>query len=212
MTERTGDETVTHWIRNVKSRDEEALRKIWERYFDKVTRVARHRLGPSRGGDADEEDIALDVFESFYVGMAKGQFPRLENRDDLWQILVVLTARRAINARQHRRAAKRGGGAVRGDSIAPSTSDSSRVGGLDRLASDAREPGFIAQVMEECEYLIEILETDELRRIARWRLEGYSTEEIAGPDRLDCSVRSVERKLNRIRQRWRESRDLDLPI
>ena len=40
----------------------------------------------------------------------------------------------------------------------------------------------------------------QLRQIALWRLEGYTNREIA--DRLDCTERSVERRLERIRSKW----------
>lgn len=40
----------------------------------------------------------------------------------------------------------------------------------------------------------------ELRQIARRRLEGFTNREIA--DQLDCTERSVERRLERIRSKW----------
>ena len=42
----------------------------------------------------DEEDIALAAF-SFYRRDERGQFPRLEGRDDLWQLLFMLAVRKA---------------------------------------------------------------------------------------------------------------------
>jgi DNA-directed RNA polymerase specialized sigma24 family protein len=39
-----------------------------------------------------------------------------------------------------------------------------------------------------------------LRVVALMKLEGYSNVEIAR--RLDCSLRTVERKLDAIRKRW----------
>ncbi len=43
---------------------------------------------------------------------------------------------------------------------------------------------------------------DPLRRIALWKLDGYTNEEIAGAGMMDCAVRTVERKLERIRGIW----------
>jgi DNA-directed RNA polymerase specialized sigma24 family protein len=45
-----------------------------------------------------------------------------------------------------------------------------------------------------------VLDNLELRQIALWRLEGYTNREIA--DRLDCTERSVERRMERIRSKW----------
>ena len=53
---------------------------------------------------------------------------------------------------------------------------------------------------EALERRLQALADPELREIALWRLEGYSNGEIAG--RLDCTERSVERKLARIRSLW----------
>ena len=39
-----------------------------------------------------------------------------------------------------------------------------------------------------------------VRRVALLRMEGYSNDQIA--ERLGCGLRSVERKLARIRKRW----------
>ncbi len=56
------------------------------------------RPPPRRPGRAaDEEDIALAAFDSFYRRAERGQFPKLEGRDDLWQLLFVLTVRKAVN-------------------------------------------------------------------------------------------------------------------
>ena len=39
----------------------------------------------SEGRLADEEDVALSAFDSFCRGAEQGRFPRLDDRDDLWQ-------------------------------------------------------------------------------------------------------------------------------
>src|SRR5256714_3134997 len=75
---------------------------------------ARRRGLPRRA--ADEEDVALSAFASFCRGAERGRFPRLDDRDDLWKVLVVITARKALDLVARERRLKRGGGAVRGDS------------------------------------------------------------------------------------------------
>ena len=58
---------------------------------------------------ADEEDAALDAFNSFLAGVVRGRFPQLNDRDDLWRLLVVLTVRKAIGQRRDLTRQKRGG-------------------------------------------------------------------------------------------------------
>ena len=41
----------------------------------------------------------------------------------------------------------------------------------------------------------------QLRRIALWKVEGYTNEEIAG--RMDSVPRTIERKVSRIRVLWK---------
>src|SRR5262245_57219294 len=60
-------------------------------------------------------------------------------------------------------------------------------------------PEFAAEVAEECRALLDRLGDDELRRIAVWKLEGYTNREIARG--LGKSLATVERKLDLIRRK-----------
>ena len=88
------DGSITRCVADLKAGDHAAAQVLWERYFDHLVRLARRRLAISKrtGADADEEDAALSAFDSFCAGLAGGRFPRLEDRDDLWGLLVVITA------------------------------------------------------------------------------------------------------------------------
>src|SRR6202041_2712442 len=90
--------SITGWIAGVKAGDLAAAQPLWERYFARMVDLARARLRASgrRGHDAagDEEDAALRAFDSLCAGLARGQFPQLADRDDLWRLLVVITTRK----------------------------------------------------------------------------------------------------------------------
>ena len=103
--------SVTRWIGALKEGDHGAAQALWERYFDRLVRLARKKLLAQRrlGADEDEEDAALSAFDSFCDGAARGRFPLLGDREDLWRLLVVITARKAGAQAQRRRARKRGG-------------------------------------------------------------------------------------------------------
>src|SRR4051794_12636924 len=89
--------SVSRWIGELKGGDPAAAQPLWDRYYARLVRLARVKLRRSRprGAEADEEDAALSAFESFCTGMARGRFPQLADRDDLWRLLVVITARKA---------------------------------------------------------------------------------------------------------------------
>src|SRR5215470_13386684 len=85
--------SITYWIGKLKDGDPAAAQKLWEGYFQRLVDLARIRLQAAPRRAADEEDVALSAFHSFCRGAGQGRFPRLGDRDDLWQLLVLLTAR-----------------------------------------------------------------------------------------------------------------------
>lgn len=194
--------SVTRWIIELARGDaDEAARRLWDRYFDQLVHLARARLRAAHRGPADEEDAALNAFDSLCRGVAAGRFPRLEGRDDLWRLLATITARKAADQIQHEGRRKRGGGRVRGE-----TDDTPDVegepGGLVRAVDPGPSPAFIALMGEEVRRLFGSLPDETLRLVALLKLEGYTNDEIASS--LDCALRSVERKLERIRLLWSE--------
>src|SRR5262245_52277436 len=186
--------SVTTWIGRLRDGDHEAAERLWQRYFGRLVAFARGKLhGVSRRA-ADEEDVAISAFHSFC--QAAQRFPRLNDRDDLWQVLVMLTARKAYQERREQQALKRGGTVA---------DDGPRAGGiapqaLDDVIGNEPTPEFAATVAEQLEVLLAKLPEGELRQIARLRLEEYTTEEIAA--RLGITDRTVRRKLVLIRSYW----------
>jgi len=194
--------SVTRWIGDLKAGDPEAARALWERYFDRLVRLARKRLSRRAGGVEDEEDAALSAFDSFCAGMARGRFTELGDRDDLWKLLVVITARKAAAQVDRRRTLKRGGAWNRVDEAHHGSGTGSTAADslLAQLVAQEPTPEFAAMVAEETRRLLGRLEDEQLRQIALDRMEGYTTDEIA--ERLGCARRTVARRLDLIRQLW----------
>src|SRR3954449_13579827 len=112
-TSREGSEgSVTRCIGLLKRGDRDAAQLVWRRYIHRIVALARARLRATPTQAADEEDVALSAFDSFFRRAERGQFPRLEDLDALWQLLFVLTVRKAANLAQHERRQSRGGGRV----------------------------------------------------------------------------------------------------
>jgi DNA-directed RNA polymerase specialized sigma24 family protein len=120
-------------------------------------------------------------------------------------VLVMLTARKAGQLARNSCREKRGGGKVllEGDLAA---ADDSGEGGLAQAVGREPTPAFAAQAAEELRRLLDRLEDPDLRAIALWRMEGYTTDEIAA--RLGCVPRTVERRLRVIRTLWGGEGDL----
>ena len=194
------DGSVTHWLGALKGGDAAAAQRLWERYFDRLVRLARAKLGAMPRGAADEEDVALSAFHSFCQGAARGRFPRLDDRDNLWRLLVTITARKALDQVRRQARQKRGGGRVLVGSAQAGGEDDTDGAGLDQVVGQEPTPQFAAMVTDECRRLLVALDDETLRQVALLRMEGYSDGEIAA--QLDCSLRTVGRKLKLIRDTW----------
>ena len=189
--------SVTVWIAELRAGDSLAAQRLWEGYFRRLVELARHKLLGRPRAAADEEDVALSAFDSFFRGVGEGRFSQLLDRDDLWQLLVMLTARKAYRLIRHEGRQKRGGGAVRHlSALADEASSVAEVVGREPT------PEFAALVAEECRLRLEALGDAELRAVALAKMEGHSNAVIAA--RLGVVERTVERRLGLIRKLWGE--------
>jgi RNA polymerase sigma factor (sigma-70 family) len=200
------DDSVTRWIRGVEAGLPDAPQQLWDHYFERLVRLARTRLAggvPQRAADA--EDVALSAFATFCRRAAEGQLEPLRDRDNLWALLAKIAVCKATDLARRERRQKRGGGAVRGDSVWEGQDSDADVVGIEQVLDSAPTPESVVAVAEECRRLLDLLPDPTLRTVALLKLEGYSNEEIA--ERLGVVTRTVERKLNSIRSLWEPGED-----
>jgi RNA polymerase sigma factor (sigma-70 family) len=203
MTSTPSAGSVSQWLGQLKAGDRAAAQKLWQAYFQRLVSLARRKLLGAPRRAADEEDVALSALDSFCRAAAQGRFPRLDDRGDLWQLLVLIAERKACDLieREHRQ--KRGGGKVQDE--AGLEGAESTAPGLDQVIGREPTPELAAQVAEECRRLLDALDEEQLRTLALWKLEGYTNDEIAA--KLAVSRPTVERKLQRIRRLWAKETD-----
>jgi DNA-directed RNA polymerase specialized sigma24 family protein len=189
--------SVTGWFVALQDGNQDGAQKLWDRFSRRLLGLARKRLADAPRRAADEEDVALSAFDSFCRGVENGCFSHLQDREDLWQLLVVITVRKAIDQRTFETRQKRGGAA------GGSTLDAEALGAaLDGLLSREPSPELAAIMAEECGRLMELLGDTELQSIALLKMEGYTDEEIGM--QLGCARRTVQRRLRLIRQLWEQ--------
>ena len=193
--------SVTYWVGRLKAGEAAAAAPLWEGYYRLLVSLARSRLRGVPRQAADEEDVALSAFDSFCRAAAGGRFPRLDDRDDLWRLLVVLTERKLADQVRRARRLKRGAGRVRAEGDRAATGSDDPPAGLNGIVGPEPTPEFAAEFAEEYRRLFEALRDDDLRRIAVWKLEGHTVDEIAA--KLGCARRTVARRLELIRTLWR---------
>src|SRR5262245_45666378 len=186
----TSDWETETWFAALKAGDAQAAQHLWTKYYARLVQLAARRLQGTSRRVADEEDVALSAFHSFLQGLQAGRFPDIHDRQGLWRLLVVITARKAADLANRNACLKRGAAAVRGE--------------LDweQIVGSQPTPEFSCQVREELNRLLAQLGDATLVAIALAKLEGHTNDEIAS--QMQVVPRTIERKLAIIRQCWAE--------
>jgi ECF sigma factor len=167
---RDDEGSVTRWIGGLKAGDEAAAQQLWERYFARMVGLAREKVRAGHRGDmgSDEEDAALSAFDSFCTGAARGQFPALADRDDLWRLLALITARKVFAQARRGQRLKRGGGLVRNatDVQGLAGDDPEEDDVLARAVGSEPTPEAAAVMAEEYRRLLDALDDETLKDVA----------------------------------------------
>ncbi len=197
-------DSVTQWLDGIKAGDGGDIERLWNRYFGSLVRLAGSKLPGHCRRAFDEEDVAISAFQSFCDRAGQGQFPQLNDRDDLWRLLATLTVRKALMVMRHQTRKKRGGGRVVGESAFGENGRGAPAGGgLVEILSREPTPDAAARFADAFDDLIHKLPDSTLKTIALHKLKGHTTEEI-GAD-LGISARTIDRKLRLIRAIWEEA-------
>jgi RNA polymerase sigma-70 factor (ECF subfamily) len=111
-------------VRSAQQGDAAALNRLFERYYDRVRRIVRMRLGPGLRSQVDTSDILQDTFT-----VAIGGFDKFEMRDEASLInwLAKLAERQILAAADFYRAKKRDRRREVRISTPPSVADSGYV-------------------------------------------------------------------------------------
>lgn len=192
------DEPLTLWMKQLQAGDHGSAQELWSVYYDKLVHLAKQRLSGRGRLVGDEEDVALSAFNSFCRGVEGGRFPKLEDRDDLWKILVSITLNKALRLLRNEMRQKRGGNWNRIEN-----SDNQQLDLLQQLAGAEPTADLAVQMAEQLERLMGQLDSPELIELATLKMEGFTNAEIA--EKWKKAERTVERKLAIIRQIWTQS-------
>jgi hypothetical protein len=192
--------SVTHAVQRFRDGDSHAFNKLWRTYFDRLAALAGRRFSFAQDG----EDAALTAFQSFHRRARLGEFPKLDDSNDVWVVLKMLLWQKVSDIRRRDRARKRGG-----DRRTINESELMNLqgggGGFDALASDS-SPNDQMET-DELMNLLKSKITDpktikilELKEQAVSDGDELTNEEIAR--RLDIGVASVYRKLKHAKEIW----------
>ena len=194
ISQSTEQHSVTYWLTLAKNGDEAGAVQIWNRYFSRLLELAKRKLPIYARQGADEEDLAISAMNCLLVGARKDRFKKLEDRQDLWQLLVVITQRRACNLKRHNMRR------IRAPQRVPNGDDESRSSEILAFVDKQPAASDIAALDDTLQKLMGMLKTEIDRRIVKLKLAGNSRREIA--DEVGILPDSVNRKLRKIHAIW----------
>jgi RNA polymerase sigma-70 factor (ECF subfamily) len=175
-------------IRRLRSGDDEAAREVFDRYAARLLLLSRRRIGQRMNSRVDPEDVVQSVFRTFFARVKNDQFD-IAAKDDLFKLLVRITAHKTLRQIAHHRAAKRDP-----KQETPQGDDGHEM--LMQVMADEPTPESIVTFMDQLEHFLSQLAPED-RQILELRLQGFSTEEIA--KQLGSYDRKIRRVLERIR-------------
>lgn len=172
----SGEHSVTQWIAALQAEQSIAGERLWERYVEKLARLARKKLAQANRRATDEEDIVVEVFTDFLNGVKDRRFERLCDRNDLWQILTMLTERKVVSHLRH---------------VSPRTSRScDRAGVLSYLRYDGHGLGAIGLGVDLAHIhgLVTEDHLDDVQRMVFTQPGGIGVAELVGVPVCDSGL------------------------
>ena len=186
---------VTRWVNDLREGNAAAATRLWNYLEPGLLSLGRRQMRSTSTACYDEEDLAQSAFYALCTAIQDGRYEGLADRDEIWKLLVTIALNKFRKRVRHQGAQRRGGN-LRQKDLGPMLDSES--GALTAEQS--------MLMKEECERLLNALGSDEVRKVALLKVEGYTHEEIANA--LQCTRRTVQRRLDFIRTVW--SRDLEI--
>lgn len=185
--------SVSDWIERFRENGNEiAALKLWDRINPRVRELSRRWIRKiGLPVSFDEDDVTVSVFATFCDRLRSGQLPELNDRDGLWRLLILMTARKANDYAKMALAQKRTNGVKKPD-----------VGldAISELRDTQLEPSIEVMMEEQCQAMLKALGDPVLESVVLLKLEGYSNVEIA--ERLKYSRRTIQRMLELVKDIW----------
>ncbi len=181
------------WILNFRtSGDEGAALSLWDRIHPRVRELARRSIARIGIPVAFDEDfVTISVFAKLFDRLRSGQLPNLNDRDGLWRLLVLMTARKANDHARISRAQKRSNGQNNPDVALQAVSE---------LPDTPLEPSIEVMMEDQCQPVLKALRDPVLETVVLLKLEGYSNVEIA--EKMKYSRRTIQRMLELVKDIW----------
>ncbi|WP_419189307.1 sigma-70 family RNA polymerase sigma factor [Stieleria marina] len=182
------DISVTRHALEFQRGDASAAQQLWVFLQQRLVRLAQQEVDRRSTRSFDAEDVAITSFDSLCTAIQEGRYD-IASRDELWRLLAVVTVNKVRRmARDENRLCRGGAFRRKSDEV------------LGTLATPQPDPEAALVMQEECQALLAMLPTKELRLLALLKVEGFTNEEVA--EQLGCTRRAIQRRLVLIREAW----------
>ena len=164
--------SVSYWLKELKTGDSLAVEAIWYRYYQRVVELASRKMKVNPDRAVDGEDIAQLAMHRFCTNATLGCYPNLDDREQLWDLLVVFTLNRI---RKHLRACNR----LKRSGQHSQVFEFSQLEVLQDLQTP-EAPTIMADMVDA--WLNRLDQEDpsgQLKQIAIWSMDGISGSDIA---------------------------------
>lgn len=164
--------SVSYWLKELKTGDSLAVEAIWYRYYQRVVELASRKMKVNPDRAVDGEDIAQLAMHRFCTNATLGCYPNLDDREQLWDLLVVFTLNRI---RKHLRACNR----LKRSGQHSQVFEFSQLEVLKDLQTP-EAPTIMADMVDA--WLNRLDQEDpsgQLKQIAIWSMDGISGSDIA---------------------------------
>jgi RNA polymerase sigma-70 factor (ECF subfamily) len=177
-------------VERLRADEDGAARDIHERYSRRLIALAHRQFEPRLARRIDPEDVVQSAFKSFFARHRDGTL-RVDDWDNLWRLLILITRRKCADRVQYHRARRRD---IDREVSAPGCADLVGELAVDREPSPA-EAAILAETLDR----LFRAGTDDEQLVLGLSLEGHTAAEIAL--RLGKALRTVHRLRERIHKR-----------
>ena len=183
-------------VRLLRSGEQAAATDLYERYSDRLLKLARSNTSANLAPRFDPEDVVQSVFRSFFRRVSQGAYD-VPAGEELWRLLLVLSLNKVRALAKHHRAQKR--------SVDVTLTGEDYSDLVTQFATPDPQPRQILEMVID-RVLGEMPEAQ--RSIVEQRIQGESVTNIAAKTKR--SKRTVERVIKKFRDKIAELTDDDV--
>jgi RNA polymerase sigma factor (sigma-70 family) len=185
--------SMTQMWQQMNHGNSQASNDLYARLLPRMYAIARKSIGPVAKRGIEADDVVQSAMISFWNYSQAGKLADDLNRNDLWALISTFTTRKLKKHLRRENTLKRGSGNVIGENALQGKDGEAQR--LDQLVQKMPTDDFD----EAIEEMLALLPED-LTRIALLKLGGHSSDDIS--IELDCTKRTVQRKINLIKELW----------